>query len=170
MKRQVLLLFTVFLSMIPILVKAQQVIDVHSHMIPQSYLDYLADNHALLDEDFPIPSWNIDEHLKFMDDASIACSILTLPAPQPWFGDSEGSAKNLEALYYDLAGAATPETIRELLTITSPSHLLYGTDYPYVKAPILIRNLSALKNNLQEIVPQDVDQVLRGNAVKLFNK
>lgn len=92
MKRQVLLLFTVFLSMIPILVKAQQVIDVHSHMIPQSYLDYLADNHALLDEDFPIPSWNIDEHLKFMDDAGIACSILTLPAPQPWFGDSEGSA------------------------------------------------------------------------------
>ncbi len=47
---------------------------------------------------------------------------------------------------------------------------VYGTDYPYVKAPILIRNLSALKNNLQEIAPQDVDQVLRGNAVKLFNK
>ena len=77
-------------------------------------------------------------------------------------------AQNLEALYYDLAGAATPETIRELLTITSPSHLLYGTDYPYVKAPILVRNLSALKNNLLEIVPQDVDQVLRENAVKLF--
>ena len=316
--------------------KAQQVIDVHAHMIPQSYLDCLAKHDALLDEDFPIPHWDIDEHLKFMDDAGIACSVLTLPAPQPWFGDNAESAriirqvneemaavkaqhegrflfcaalplpdvdaaireaiyaldtlhadgvklasnsrglylgdpaldplmevlnergaviithphkpatnnetltsvvplasyeylaetsrailnmvehnvmvryprlkvvvphcgsflplaiprmqslmpvmngvgylqgvdiaKNLEALYYDLAGAATPETIRELLTITSPSHLLYGTDYPYVKAPILIRNLSALKNNLQEIVPQDVDQVLRENAVKLFNK
>lgn len=322
--------------MVSIIGKAQQVIDVHSHMIPQSYLDYLSENHALLDEDFPIPSWNLDEHLKFMDDAGIACSILTLPAPQPWFGDNAESAriirqvneemaavkaqhegrflfcaalplpdvdaaireaiyaldtlhadgvklasnsrglylgdpaldprmevlnergtviithphkpatnnetltsvvplasyeylaetsrailnmvghnvmvhyprlkivvphcgsflplaiprmqslmpvmngvgylqgvdiaKNLEAIYYDLAGAATPETIRELLTITSPSHLLYGTDYPYVKAPILVRNLSALKNNLQEIVPQDVDHILRENAINLFNK
>ena len=322
--------------MVSIIGKAQQVIDVHSHMIPQSYLDYLSENHALLDEDFPIPSWNLDEHLKFMDDAGIASSILTLPAPQPWFGDKAESAriirqvneemaavkaqhegrflfcaalplpdvdaaireavyaldtlhadgvelasnsrglylgdpaldplmevlnergaviithphkpatnnetltsvvplasyeylaetsrailnmvghnvmvryprlkvvvphcgsflplaiprmqslmpvmngvgylqgvdiaKNLETLYYDLAGAANPETIRELLTITSPSHLLYGTDYPYVKAPILIRNLSALKNNLHDIVPQDVDQVLRENAVKLFYK
>ena len=335
MKKRVLFIITV-LFMVSILGKAQQVIDVHSHMIPQSYLDYLSENHALLDEDFPIPSWNLDEHLKFMDDAGIACSILTLPAPQPWFGDNAESAriirqvneemaavkaqhqgrflfcatlplpdvdaaireavyaldtlhadgvklasnsrglylgdpaldplmevlnergaviithphkpatnnetltsvvplasyeylaetsrailnmvghnvmvryprlkvvvphcgsflplaiprmqslmpvmngvgylqgvdiaKNLEALYYDLAGAATPETIRELLTITSPDHLLYGTDYPYVKAPILIRNLSALKNNLQDIVPQDVDQVLQENAFKLFNK
>ena len=336
MKKRVFFLITLFVSMISIIGKAQQVIDVHSHMIPQSYLDYLSQHDALLDEDFPIPSWNLDEHLKFMDDAGIACSILTLPAPQPWFGDNAESAriirqvneemaavkaehegrflfcaalplpdvdaaireavyaldtlhaggvklasnsrglylgdpaldplmevlndrgaiiithphkpatnnealtsvvplasyeylaetsrailnmvghnvmvryphlkvvvphcgsflplaiprmqslmpvmngvgylqgvdiaKNLEALYYDLAGAATPETIRELLTITSPSHLLYGTDYPYVKAPILVRNLSALKNNLQEIVPQDVDQVLQENAIKLFYK
>ena len=316
--------------------KAQQVIDVHSHMIPQSYLDYLSENHALLDEDFPIPSWSLDEHLKFMDDAGIACSILTLPAPQPWFGDNAESARvirqvneemtavkaqhegrfmfcaalplpdvdaaireavyaldtlhadgvklasnsrglylgdpaldplmevlnergaviithphkptsnnetltsvvplasyeylaettrailnmvghnvmvryprlkvvvphcgsflplavprmhslmpvmngvgylqgvdikqNLQALYYDLAGAATPETIRELLTITSPSHLLYGTDYPYVKAPVLVKNLSSLKANLADIVPEEVDDVLYKNATKLFER
>ena len=336
MLRRALIIISLLSMISSNIMKAQQVIDVHSHMIPQSYLDYLSENHALLDEDFPIPSWNLDEHLKFMDDAGIACSILTLPAPQPWFGNNAESAriirqvneemaavktqykgrflfcaalplpdvdaaireavyaldtlhadgvklasnsrglylgdpaldplmevlnergaviithphkpatnnetltsvvplasyeylaetsrailnmvghnvmvryprlkvvvphcgsflplaiprmqslmpvmngvgylqgvdiaKNLEALYYDLAGAATPETIRELLTITSPSHLLYGTDYPYVKAPILVRNLSALKNNLQDIVPQDVDQVLRENAVKLFYK
>ena len=281
---------------------AQQVIDTHAHMIPQSYLDCLAKHDALLDEDFPIPHWDIDEHLRFMDEAGIERSVLTLPAPQPYFGDSEESAKvirqvneemaavkaeykgrflfcatlplpdvdaavreaiyaldtlhadgvklasnsrglylgdpaleplmevlnergaviithphkpatnnetltsvvphcgsflplaiprmqslmpvmngvgylqgvdiakNLEALYYDLAGAATPETIRELLTITSQDHLLYGTDYPYVKAPILIRNLSVLRNNLQKIVPQDVERVLYENAVKLFNR
>ena len=336
MLRRALIIISLLSMISSNIMKAQQVIDVHSHMIPQSYLDYLSENHALLDEDFPIPSWNLDEHLKFMDDAGIACSILTLPAPQPWFGNNAESAriirqvneemaavktqykgrflfcaalplpdvdaaireavyaldtlhadgvklasnsrglylgdpaldplmevlnergaviithphkpatnnetltsvvplasyeylaetsrailnmvghnvmvryprlkvvvphcgsflplaiprmqslmpvmngvgylqgvdiaKNLEALYYDLAGAATPETIRELLTTTSPSHLLYGTDYPYVKAPILVRNLSVLKNNLQDIVPQDVDQVLRENAVKLFYK
>ena len=39
---------------------------------------------------------------------------------------------NLRALYYDLAGAHSPEVIRMLLTITTPDHLLYGSDYPYV--------------------------------------
>ena len=39
-------------------------------------------------------------------------------------------AANLNALYYDLAGAHSPETIRMLLSITSPQHLLYGSDYP----------------------------------------
>ena len=36
---------------------------------------------------------------------------------------------NLRALYYDLAGAHSPEVIRMLLTITTPDHLLYGSDY-----------------------------------------
>lgn len=315
---------------------AQQVIDTHAHMIPQSYLDCLTKHDALLDEDFPIPHWDIDEHLRFMDEAGIACSVLTLPAPQPWFEDNEESARlirqvneemsavkaehkgrflfcaalplpdvdaaireaiyaldtlhadgvklasnsrglylgdpaldplmevlnergaviithphkptsnnetltsvvplasyeylaettrailnmvghnvmvryprlkvvvphcgsflplavprmhslmpvmngvgylqgvdikqNLQALYYDLAGAATPETIRELLTITSPSHLLYGTDYPYVKAPVLVKNLSALKQNLADIVLDDVENILYKNALQLFEK
>ncbi|MBQ0161270.1 MAG: amidohydrolase [Bacteroidales bacterium] len=331
MKRLIFVLF--FFSTIAM---AQQVIDSHAHMIPQSYLDCLASHDALLDEDFPIPHWDVDEHLLFMDEAGIACSVLTLPAPQPWFEDSEESAKvirqaneemaaakaqhkgrflfcaalplpdvdaavreaiyaldtlhadgvklasnscglylgdpaldplmevlnergaviithphkpstnnetltsvvplasyeylaetsrailnmvghnvmvrypqlkvvvphcgsflplavprmqslmpvmnsvgylqgvdikqNLQALYYDLAGAATPETIRELLTITSPSHLLYGTDYPYVKAPVLVKNLSSLRANLADIVPDDVDNILYKNAIQLFEK
>lgn len=315
---------------------AQQVIDTHAHMIPQSYLQYLEKHNALLDEDFPIPHWDLNEHLKFMNEAGVECSILTLPAPQPWFGDNAESgriirqvneemavvkaqhegrflfcaalplpdvdaaireavyaldtlhadgvklasnsrglylgdpaldplmevlnergaviithphkpatnnetltsvvplasyeylaettrailnmvgqnimvryprlkvvvphcgsflplavprmqslmpvmngvgylqgvniAKNLEALYYDLAGAATPETIRELLTITTSDHLLYGTDYPYVTAPVLQRNLLTLKKNLQDIVPDKVENVLQENAKKLFNR
>lgn len=313
---------------------AQNVIDTHAHMIPQSYLDCLAKHDSLLDEDFPIPHWDIEEHLRFMDEAGIECSVLTLPAPQPWFGDSGECARvirqvneemaaaksehkgrflfcaalplpdvdaaireaiyaldtlhadgvklasnsrglylgdpaldplmevlnergaviithphkpagnnetltsvvplasyeylaettrailnmvghnvmvrytrlkvvvphcgsflplaiprmqslmpvmngvgylqgvdikqNLQALYYDLAGAATPETIRELLTITLPSHLLYGTDYPYVKAPVLVKNLSALKQNLADIVPDDVENILYKNALQLL--
>lgn len=325
-----LLLFVSLSSM------AQNVIDTHAHMMPQSYLDCLAKHDALLDEDFPIPHWDIDEHLQFMDEAGIDCSVLSLPAPQPWFGDSKECAnvirqaneemaavkaghkgrflfcaalplpdvdaaireaiyaldtlhadgvklasnsrglylgdpaldplmevlnergaviithphkpatnnesltsvvplasyeylaettrtilnmighnvmlrypklkvvvphcgsflplavprmlslmpvmngagylkgvditKNLEALYYDLAGAATPETIRELLTITSPSHLLYGTDYPYVKAPVLVKNLATLKSSLADIAPDDIDNILYNNAKRIFVK
>jgi predicted TIM-barrel fold metal-dependent hydrolase len=46
-------------------------------------------------------------------------------------GDIDWDA-NLAALYYDLAGAHSPEVIRMMLTITTPDHLLYGSDYPYV--------------------------------------
>ena len=333
------LFLLVFLSMVlmnPVKSSAQGLVDVHAHMIPTEYLDFLSWHDALLDEDFPIPLWDLKAHLDFMDEAGIQLSVLSLPAPQPWFGDSKESrkiirrinedmakvkqenrdrflfcatlplpdveaavkeaiyaldtlhadgvklasnsrglylgdpaldplmevlnergavilthphkpsavnpsltsvvplasyeylaettrailnmvghnitvrypglkivvphcgsflplavprmqslmpvmngvgylqgvdiAKNLEAFYYDLAGAATPETIRELLTITPASHLLYGTDYPYVAAPVLEKNLLLLKQNLKEITPEDVEGILYHNAVKLFGK
>ena len=49
---------------------------------------------------------------------------------------------NLRALYYDLAGAHSPEVIRMMLTITSPDHLLYGSDYPYVAPQVLTQSLA----------------------------
>ena len=55
---------------------------------------------------------------------------------------------NLHALYYDLAGAHSPEVIRMLLTITTPDHLLYGSDYPYVAPQVLIQSLARMKDYL----------------------
>lgn len=68
---------------------AQNVVDVHCHNILPFYMDVLEEHDAAMDEGFPLPAWNVDEHLKFMEDAGIACSILTMPAPQPYFGDTE---------------------------------------------------------------------------------
>ena len=56
--------------------------------------------------------------------------------------------KNLAALYYDLAGAHSPEVIRMLLTITTPDHLLYGSDYPYVASQVLTQSLQRIKQYL----------------------
>ena len=56
--------------------------------------------------------------------------------------------KNLAALYYDLAGAHSPEVIRMLLTITTPNHLLYGSDYPYVASQVLTQSLQRMKQYL----------------------
>jgi predicted TIM-barrel fold metal-dependent hydrolase/quinol monooxygenase YgiN len=56
--------------------------------------------------------------------------------------------KNLAALYYDLAGAHSPEVIRMLLTITTPDHLLYGSDYPYVSSQMLTQSLQRMKQYL----------------------
>jgi len=62
-------------------------------------------------------------------------------------GDIDWEA-NLAALYYDLAGAHSPEVIRMLFTITTPDHLLYGSDYPYVAPQVLTQSLQHMKQYL----------------------
>ncbi len=57
---------------------------------------------------------------------------------------------NLSTLYYDLAGAHSPEVIRMLLTITTPDHLLYGSDYPYVAPQVLTQSLARMKDYLSK--------------------
>lgn len=66
---------------------AQGVIDVHSHIIPPSYLDALGRHDALLEEGFPLPGWDADSQLRWMDQAGVQTAVLTLAAPHPYFGD-----------------------------------------------------------------------------------
>ena len=77
---------------------------------------------------------------------------------------------NLRALYYDLAGAHSPEVIRMLLTITTPVHLLYGSDYPYVAPQVLMQSLARMKQyltNESDLAPYK-DMILFQNAKQLF--
>ena len=67
-------------------------IDLHSHAITKGYLDYIKANGAEMDEGFPLPAWDAEQHIAFMDKAGIQTAVLTMPAPQPWFGDAEASA------------------------------------------------------------------------------
>jgi 6-methylsalicylate decarboxylase len=41
----------------------------------------------------------------------------------------------LASLYYDLAGAPVPRQLPSLLALADPSHLLYGTDWPWTPEP-----------------------------------
>jgi len=80
--------------------------------------------------------------------------------------------KNLAALYYDLAGAHSPEVIRMMLTITTPDHLLYGSDYPYVAPQVLTASMQRMKRYLTDeadLAPYK-EMILHGNAQKLFEK
>ena len=86
--KRLLAIFT--LMSISILGRAQ--VDVHSHMIPESYLDAVKAHGMEMDEGFPIPAWSAEEHLHFMDEAGIRTSVLTMPAPQPYFGSGTESA------------------------------------------------------------------------------
>ena len=308
-------------------------IDLHSHAITQGYLEYIKANGAEMDEGFPIPSWDAERHIAFMDKAGIQTSVLTMPAPQPFFGNAETSAAvcrryneecaalktrypgrflfcaalplpdvshalkearyalevlgadgiklatnsygqylgdpaldtlmayldqqnaviilhphkpsavnakliadvplasyeylaetsrailnmiahnvlvryphlkvvvphcgsflpnalprfrsllpvmvkqgimqpvdvdaNLSRLYYDLAGAPTDDVLDALLTITTPDHILYGSDYPYVAEPVLFNGKQALEEHLAShgLNPQDI---FTDNARRLF--
>lgn len=80
------------LIMITITIGATAQIDLHSHAVTEGYLAFVKAHHAEMDEGFPIPQWNVESHLAFMDKAGIETSVLTMPAPQPWFGDGEAAA------------------------------------------------------------------------------
>ena len=84
-------------------------------------------------------------------------------------GDIDWEA-NLAALYYDLAGAHSPEVIRMLLTITTPDHLLYGSDYPYVAPQVLTASLKRMQQYLTDepnLAPYK-EMILHKNAEWLF--
>ena len=77
---------------------------------------------------------------------------------------------NLRTLYYDLAGAHSPEVIRMMLTITTPDHLLYGSDYPYVAPQVLTQSLARMKQYLStepDLAPYK-EMILGKNAKWLF--
>ena len=310
---------------------AQGVIDVHSHIITPEFVSALEQEGRLLDEGFPLPKYDVDNHLKWMDEAGVQTSVLTLAAPQPTSADvvrktNEAAAlikrehpdrflfcaalplpdvdaairevkyaldtlgadgiklatnvggqylgapeldtlfamlnerkavvilhphrpepvnrevmaqtplamqeylsettravanmisrnvlaryhnvkvvvphcgaylplavprmksltpvmqanklvgdidweANLRALYYDLAGAHSPEVIRMMLTITTPDHLLYGSDYPYVAPQVLTQSLARMKQYLTteaDLAPFR-EMILYKNANQLFN-
>lgn len=70
-----------------------QNLDVHCHNVLPEYMAVLEKHDAAMEETFPLPAWNVELHLAFMQKAGIECSVLTMPAPQPWFGDVEESKR-----------------------------------------------------------------------------
>ena len=62
---------------------AQGVIDVHSHLITPEFVSTLENEGRLMDEGFPLPKYNVENHLRWMDEAGVQTSVLTLAAPQP---------------------------------------------------------------------------------------
>jgi predicted TIM-barrel fold metal-dependent hydrolase len=313
-----------------------KVIDIHCHLLPPVYIDELKRHGAEREDGLPLPEWNVEAHLKFMESAGIETSIISLSSPQPYFGNAKESAgcirsineaaaelkrkypdrfkfcavlplpdvdaaieeaiyaldtlhadgiklasnsrgqylgdaaldtlmsvlnvrnaiimihphrpapqqenvftagpvalyeypaetsravinmlsrnipvrfpnlkvivphtgsflplaiprmktiypaliengvaqqidieDNLSRLYYDLAGSPTPEMIKMLMTVTSPEHIMYGSDYPFIHGEILVGNLNKMKLYLtadRELSPY-AEMFLRINALNLF--
>lgn len=80
-------------------------VDVHSHIMTDSYLECLKKHNALMEDGYPLPTWSEEEHLAFMDSAGISKSVLTLSSPQPWFGDVEESRAVIRSVNEAMAAA-----------------------------------------------------------------
>lgn len=57
---------------------AQGVIDVHSHVITPEFVSALEIEGRVMDEGFPLPKYDMENHLKWMDEAGVQTSVLTL--------------------------------------------------------------------------------------------
>ena len=59
-----------------------------------------------------------------------------------------------------------------LLTVTTPDHLLFGSDYPFVPDDILKKVVSRLKKEITDDSEIGVysEDIFRNNAMKLFGK
>ena len=70
-----------------------QTVDVHTHIIIPEYVEMLKAHGAELEETFPLPEWDAGRHITFMDNAGIRTAVLTMPTPQPYYGDAKESAE-----------------------------------------------------------------------------
>lgn len=88
-------LISLFMSM-PIM--AQSIMDVHSHIVTNDYMQMLKKHGAEMEDGYPLPTWSVEKHLEFMEEAGIEMSVLTMPSPQPFFGDVEESSRCIRSI------------------------------------------------------------------------
>jgi 6-methylsalicylate decarboxylase len=75
--------------------------------------------------------------------------------------------QDLGSFYFDVALSSTQSTIDTLLTYTKPSHILYGSDYPYAPQKT-IEKFAQVFEQTRFDEPDIRYLVSRGNALKLF--
>lgn len=97
-------------------------------------------------------------------------SFSTLPfLKQKPEGGAAEVRKVLASLYYDLAGSATEGAVQSLRQITSASHILFGSDFPFTPAAGITANVEGFRN-LKALTPQEHEDMARNNALGLFTR
>lgn len=92
----------------------------------------------------------------------------TLPfLPQRPAGGADEVRRVLAALYYDLAGSASDGAIERLRRLTSLTHVLFGSDFPFTPAAGIAANVAAFRN-LSGLTAVEHEGIARGNALRLF--
>jgi len=82
-------------------------------------------------------------------------------------GNVEDVIGTLQSLYYDLATAMVPYVLRSLQELVDPSHILWGTDYPFAQGPHLHEEVE-IWEAYDGLDPAARAAVEYGNALRLF--
>lgn len=141
---------------------------------PAPLFEYVADTtravlnlmaHGVIDR-YPRIRWVIPHAGSFLPEVAhrlAGISHVLVPAGLMERVDVMG---NLRGLWWDLAGDALPVMLPVLLEVCDPTHLLYGSDYPYTPAPAIARNKQALCE-CRELAPV-LDDAMHSNAARLY--
>ena len=79
----------------------------------------------------------------------------------------EGAISYLKRFYYDVAASATPFALPSLLALADPSHVLFGTDYPFMPEPTIGATIAGI-NSYEGLKGEYRAAVEEENALKLF--
>jgi 6-methylsalicylate decarboxylase len=95
----------------------------------------------------------------------LAGRIIGLARNRPEFAARvpNGVLAELKKLYYDVVGVSSRGTFTALKEIADPSHLLFGTDFPFWSPHEAVAGLAGLK-----LAPSELDAIERGNALALL--
>jgi 6-methylsalicylate decarboxylase len=74
---------------------------------------------------------------------------------------------DLKRLYYDTALSASPYALRSLQELVNPSHILFGSDYPFAPEIITRMTISGL-NTFNGFDDKQLRGINRENAIDLF--
>ena len=102
-------------------------IDFHAHAILPSYVEGLKKLgiDAQAEEGFPLPKWSVDAHLKFMDDAGIDFTVLSMATPHIYNGADKEKISREVAREINLEFASIcrhyPEKFGFVATLPIPS-------------------------------------------------
>ncbi|MDM0075467.1 amidohydrolase family protein [Variovorax sp. J2P1-59] len=73
----------------------------------------------------------------------------------------------LASLYYDLAGSASDAAIERLRRLTSMTHILFGSDFPFTPAAGIEANVESFRT-LTGLTKSEHEAIAKGNAIQLF--
>jgi predicted TIM-barrel fold metal-dependent hydrolase len=145
-------------------------IDVHYHILPAEYVSALARFGVSGGGGIPFPPWSASEALAMMDrDGTVErfsrvrfilshaggttpylawrWALLDL---HPTIGlelrarAPKGVMHYLRQFHYDTALSANPHALRSLCELVDPSHILFGSDFPFAPEPVTRASVEGL--------------------------
>ncbi len=131
-------------------------IDVHSHALPQAYLDALAELgvNPVEEDGFPTPTWSEEAHLQFMGETGQEFCILSISTPHIHRGDDATAARLSRAINDELADVCH----------RNPNRLGFATTLP---VPAVEASIEEARRGFDELGALGVKLPSNGNGIYL---